>query len=197
MQTNPPGTAPKPDDRFTLGSRKRWIICGLLFFATTINYVDRQILSLVKPILDEKIGWTNEQFGWVNSAFQASYAVSLLGFGWLINRLGTKIGYAISIGSWSVAALAHALVHSLGGFFGVRIFLGLGEGGNFPAAIKAVATCFPKRERALATSFFNSGSNVGAMLAPAIVPALAFSYGWQSPFVLAGLAGFVWMLFLG
>ena len=130
----------------------RWLICILLFFATTINYVDRQILSLIKPILDDKIGWTNEQFGWVNSSFQAAYAISLLGFGWLIDRYGTKIGYAVSIASWSVAAMAHAAVHSLSGFFGVRVFLGLGEGGNFPAAIKAVATWFPKRERALATS---------------------------------------------
>ena len=173
----------------------RWLICILLFFATTINYVDRQILSLIKPILDDKIGWTNEQFGWVNSSFQAAYAISLLGFGWLIDRYGTKIGYAVSIASWSVAAMAHAAVHSLSGFFGVRVFLGLGEGGNFPAAIKAVATWFPKRERALATSLFNSGCNVGAMLAPAIVPWLALTYGWQSPFIIAGLAGFVWLLF--
>jgi ACS family hexuronate transporter-like MFS transporter len=174
-------------------TKYRWVICGLLFFATTINYVDRQILSLLKPILDEELGWTSTQFGAINSAFQAAYGVSLFFFGWFIDKFGTKLGYAVSIGAWSVAAIAHALVNSIGGFFGARIALGLGEGGNFPAAIKATAQWFPKKERAFATSLFNSGANVGAILAPAIVPAIAFSMGWHWTFIFAGIAGFVWI----
>ena len=175
----------------------RWLICALLFFATTINYLDRQILSLLKEILDREIGWTNEQFGWVNSAFQLAYAVGLLGFGWLIDRFGTKAGYAISIAAWSLAALGHGLVSSFRGFITARICLGIGEGGNFPAAIKAVALWFPKRERALATSIFNSGSNVGAIIGPAVIPWMAFRWGWQSAFIGAGILGLVWLLFWG
>ena len=171
----------------------RWAVCGLLFFATTINYIDRQILSLLKPILDDQLRWTNAEFGMVNSAFQGAYGVSLLIFGWLIDKYGTKIGYAISIAAWSLAAMGHALVGSVGGFLWARVALGLGEGGNFPAAIKATAIWFPKKERALATSLFNSGANVGAILAPAIVPWLAFKFGWQSAFLAAGAIGFLWL----
>jgi ACS family hexuronate transporter-like MFS transporter len=171
----------------------RWAVCGLLFFATTINYIDRQILSLLKPILDDQLHWTNAEFGMVNSAFQGAYGVSLLIFGWLIDKYGTKIGYAISIAAWSLAAMGHALVGSVGGFLWARVALGLGEGGNFPAAIKATAIWFPKKERALATSLFNSGANVGAILAPAIVPWLAFKFGWQSAFLVAGAIGFLWL----
>jgi len=171
----------------------RWAVCGLLFFATTINYIDRQILSLLKPILDDQLHWTNAEFGMVNSAFQGAYGVSLLVFGWLIDKYGTKIGYAISIAAWSLAAMGHALVGSIGGFLWARVALGLGEGGNFPAAIKATAIWFPKKERALATSLFNSGANVGAILAPAIVPWLAFKFGWQSAFLAAGAIGFLWL----
>jgi MFS transporter, ACS family, hexuronate transporter len=171
----------------------RWVICGLLFFATTVNYIDRQILSLLKPILDDQLKWTNEEFGYVNAAFQAAYAVGLLAFGWFIDRYGTKIGYAVSIAAWSLAALGHALVASVGGFVIARVALGLGEGGNFPSAIKAVALWFPKKERALATSIFNSGTNVGAIIAPAVVPWIAFTWGWQAAFIAAGLAGFLWL----
>jgi ACS family hexuronate transporter-like MFS transporter len=171
----------------------RWAVCALLFFATTINYIDRQILSLLKPILDDQLHWTNAEFGMVNSAFQGAYGVSLLIFGWLIDKYGTKIGYAISIAAWSLAAMGHALVGSVGGFLWARVALGLGEGGNFPAAIKATAIWFPKKERALATSLFNSGANVGAILAPAIVPWLAFKFGWQSAFLAAGAIGFLWL----
>jgi MFS transporter, ACS family, hexuronate transporter len=174
--------------------RYRWWICTLLFLATTINYIDRQILSLLKPILDEELRWTNEQFGQVNSVFQGAYALSLLGFGWLVDRFGSKAGYAISIVFWSLAALGHAFVGSVRGFFIARAALGLGEGGNFPAAIKAVALWFPKRERAYATSLFNAGTNVGAIVAPAAVPWLASTWGWQSAFVAAGIAGFLWLL---
>jgi ACS family hexuronate transporter-like MFS transporter len=175
--------------------RFRWVICALLFFATTINYIDRQILSLVKEILDRELGWTSTQFGLVNSAFQGAYGLSLLGFGWFVDRYGARIGYAVSIVAWSLMAMAHAAVGSVNGFLLARIGLGVGEGGNFPSAIKAVALWFPKRERALATSIFNSGSNVGAIVAPAIVPLIALTWGWQWAFLLAGLAGFVWLIF--
>lgn len=173
----------------------RWVICALLFFATTINYVDRQILSLIKPVLDQELGWTNEQFGWVNSLFQGAYALSYLGFGWFIDKYGTKIGYAVSIATWSLAVAAHALVNSVSGFGVARIALGLGEGGNFPAAIKSVAQWFPVRERAFATTIFNSGANIGALIAPALIPPLVIAFGWHAPFLLAGLAGFVWLAF--
>jgi ACS family hexuronate transporter-like MFS transporter len=161
--------------------------------ATTINYVDRQILSLLKPILDGELGWSNQQFGEVNAAFQGAYAVGLVLFGAFVDRFGTKVGYAVSIAAWSLAALGHALVASVGGFFGARICLGLGEGGNFPSAIKAVAQWFPRKERAFATAIFNSGANVGAIVAPAVVPWLAFTWGWRSAFVAAGIAGFSWL----
>ncbi len=179
----------------TTGSRYRWVICLLLFFATTINYIDRQILSLLKPILDEQIGWTSTQFGAINSAFQAAYGISLFIFGWFIDKYGTKIGFAVSIFAWSVAAIGHSLVSSFSGFFAARIALGLGEGGNFPAAIKGTAQWFPRKERALATSLFNSGANVGAILAPAVVPFIAFTMGWQWAFIFAGIAGFIWLVF--
>jgi MFS transporter, ACS family, hexuronate transporter len=172
----------------------RWVVCGLLFFATTINYIDRQILSLLKPILDEELHWTNEQFGYVNSAFQGAYGLFMLFFGWFIDKYGTKIGYAVSIIGWSIAAIAHAFVSSVGGFLGARIALGAAESGNFPSAIKAVALWFPKKERALATSIFNSGTNVGAIIAPALVPWIAYTWGWQAAFIAAGAAGFLWLL---
>ena len=175
--------------------RVRWVVCALLFFATTINYMDRQILSLLKPILDSELKWTNAQFGEVNAVFQAAYAVGLLLFGALIDRVGTKIGYAVSIAAWSLGAMSHALVHTVDGFFAARAALGVGEGGNFPSAIKAVANWFPPRERAYATALFNSGSNVGAIVAPAIVPWLAFTFGWRSAFVVAGIAGLIWLTF--
>ena len=174
-------------------SRYRWLICSLLFWATTINYLDRQILSLLKPMLDHQLGWSNAQFGAVNSVFQGAYGVSLFVFGWIIDRYGTRRGYALSISAWSIAAICHAFVNSISGFFGARILLGLGEGGNFPAAIKATAQWFPRKERALATSLFNSGANIGAVIAPMVVPPVADAFGWHAAFVLAGLAGFVWV----
>jgi ACS family hexuronate transporter-like MFS transporter len=173
--------------------RYRWFICLLLFFATTVNYVDRQILALLKPILDEQLRWTNSEFGRANAAFQGAYAVGLLLFGAFVDRFGTKIGYAISIAAWSVAAIGHAFVGTVSGFVRARVALGLGEGGNFPAAIKAVADWFPKKERALATVLFNSGANVGAILAPAVVPPIAAAWGWQAAFLFAGGAGLLWL----
>jgi ACS family hexuronate transporter-like MFS transporter len=177
-----------------MGRGVRWGICLLLFLATTINYIDRQILSLLKPILDEQLRWTNADFGYVNAAFTAAYAVGLLLFGPFIDRVGTKIGYAVSIAAWSLAAIGHSLVGSAGGFLRARAALGLGEGGNFPSAIKTVALWFPKKERALATALFNSGANVGAVIAPALVPWIASGWGWRAAFVVAGCAGFVWLL---
>ncbi len=175
-------------------TKYRWLVCALLFFATTINYIDRQILSLIKPILDEQLKWTNTEFGYVNSAFQAAYGIGLLAFGWFVDKYGTKIGYAVSIVAWSISAIAHAAVGSVSGFINARIALGLGEGGNFPSAIKATALWFPKKERALATSIFNSGTNVGAIIAPVLVPVIALNWGWQWCFIIAGIAGFLWLL---
>lgn len=171
----------------------RWTVCTLLFLATTINYVDRQILSLVKPILDVELGWTNEQFGIVNAVFQGTYGFGLLFFGWFVDRYGSKVGYAVSIVAWSLAAMGHSVVSTVTGFMVARAALGVSEGGNFPSAIKATAQWFPKRERAYATSIFNAGTNVGAILAPAIVPWIAYSYGWEMAFVFAGIAGLLWL----
>jgi ACS family hexuronate transporter-like MFS transporter len=162
--------------------------------ATTINYIDRQILSLIKPILDEELKWSNEEFGLVNSAFQGAYAIGLLFFGWFVDKFGEKVGYAVSIISWSFAAMGHSFVSSVNGFFAARTALGLGEAGNFPSAVKATATWFPQRERAFATTLFNAGTNVGPILAPAIVPWIALAYGWQMTFIVAGVAGFLWLL---
>ena len=174
--------------------RYRWTICALLFLATTINYIDRQILSLIKPILDEELKWSNEDFGLVNSAFQGAYAVGLLFFGWFVDKFGEKVGYTVSIISWSLAAMGHSVVSSVNGFFAARTALGLGEAGNFPSAVKATATWFPQRERAFATTLFNAGTNVGPIIAPALVPWIALTYGWQTTFVVAGIAGFLWLL---
>jgi MFS transporter, ACS family, aldohexuronate transporter len=187
-------TVPAPGPASPMGGY-RWVVCALLFAATTVNYIDRQILALIKEFLDKELGWSNETFGWVNGVFQLAYAVGLLAFGRFVDRYGTKIGYAVSIAMWSLAAISHAAVGSIGGFFAARTFLGVSEGGNFPSAIKAVALWFPRRERALATSIFNAGTNVGAIIAPMMIPAIAIHFGWRSTFVLAGLAGFVWLFF--
>jgi len=173
----------------------RWRIVALLFIATTINYMDRQILSLVKPLLDTELHWTNLQFGAVNSAFQGAYAIGLFFFGWIIDKLGVRRGYALSVGAWSIFAMAHALVGSIAGFTVVRVLLGLGEAGNFPGAIKAVTRWFPKAERSFATSLFNSGANVAAIIAPATIPFIAAAWGWRAAFVIAGLIGLLWLIF--
>lgn len=175
-------------------TRYRWVVCALLFFATVINYVDRSILSLLKETLDKDLGWTNEQYGWANSYFQIAYGLSFLWFGWFIDRFGTKVGYATSIALWSVAAAGHSLIHSVNGFFVARLGLGFGEAGNFPSAIKATAQWFPKRERSFATAIFNSGASVATVMAPMTIPFIAGAWGWRSTFVLAGAAGFVWLI---
>ena len=174
--------------------RYRWLICTLLFLATTVNYIDRQVLALIKSTLDTELGWTNAQYGAANSWFQGAYAVSLFVFGWFIDRFGVKVGYAVSIAAWSVAAAAHAFVGSARGFMVARAGLGLGEGGNFPSSIKAVANWFPRRERAFATSLFNSGANVGAIVAPAIIPPIAAAWGWRAAFVFMGIIGLAWLV---
>ena len=174
--------------------RFRWVVCALLFFGTLINYTDRQILAQIKGLLDNELHWTAFDYGLVNSGFQASYAVSVLFFGWFVDRFGVKRGYAVSAAAWSVMAGLHSAVQSVGGFLVARIGLGLSEGGNFPAAIKGVTEWFPRHERALATSLFNSGANVGAFLAPAVVPAIALTWGWRPAFILASLAGFAWVV---
>jgi len=172
----------------------RWRICALLFFATTINYVDRQVLGVLAPYLQSIIGWNEIQYGYIVSSFQAAYAVGLLVAGGVIDRLGTRIGYAISIAIWSLAAMSHALVHTVLGFAAARFALGLGEAGNFPAAIKTVAEWFPRKERALATGIFNSGSNVGAIVAPLMVPWITVRLGWRWAFLFTGFLSTVWLI---
>jgi ACS family hexuronate transporter-like MFS transporter len=175
--------------------RYRWTICSLLFFATTINYLDRNILGILAPTLQKEIGWTPIEYGYIGSTFQAAYAIGLVVFGWFVDKYGTKIGYAISITGWSIAAMAHAFASTVFGFGIARFFLGLSESGNFPSAIKATAEWFPKKERALATGIFNSGANIGAVVAPAVVPWLTVTFGWQAAFVATGATGFVWLIF--
>jgi ACS family hexuronate transporter-like MFS transporter len=172
----------------------RWIVCGLLFFATTINYIDRQVLGILAPTLQREIGWSEVQYGYIVTSFQAAYAVGLLLVGRLLDVIGTKLGFAAAIVFWSLAAMAHALARTPFGFGAARFALGLGEAGNFPAAIKTVAEWFPKRERAFATGIFNGGSNVGAIIAPAIVPWIALTWSWQTAFLITGAIGFVWLL---
>lgn len=183
----------KPGPIPAMAGKYRWTICSLLFLATTINYIDRQILSLIKTILDDELHWSNEDFGLVNSVFQGTYGLGLLFFGWFVDRFGAKVGYAVSITAWSLAAMGHSFVSSVSGFMMARATLGLGEGGNFPSAIKATAQWFPRRERAFATSIFNAGTNAGPILAPAIVPWIAYTYGWQVTFFVAGIAGLLWL----
>jgi len=174
----------------------RWTVCALLFMATTINYMDRQVLGLLAPTLQHEIGWSELQYGHIVIAFQSAYAIGLLACGRLIDRWGTRRGYAFAIVVWSLAAAAHALARTVAGFSIARFALGIGESGNFPAAIKTVAEWFPKRERALATGLFNCGSNIGAIIAPLIVPPIAYYWGWQGTFVVLGAAGLVWVFFL-
>ncbi len=172
----------------------RWIVCTLLLFATTINYIDRQVLGILAPTLQKDIGWNEVQYGYIVTAFQAAYAIGLLLVGRILDVIGTKLGFAVAIVFWSLAAMAHALVKTPFGFGAARFGLGLGEAGNFPAAIKTVAEWFPKRERALATGIFNGGSNLGAIIAPAVVPIIALTWSWQAAFILTGSIGFLWLI---
>ncbi|RDB02900.1 MFS transporter [Runella aurantiaca] len=172
----------------------RWTICGLVFFATTINYLDRQVISLLKSTLSEELNWNDGDYANIEIAFKLFYAFGMLGAGRLVDKLGTKIGYAVATTLWSVAAVAHALVNTVFGFAVVRSALGITEAGNFPAAIKTVAEWFPKKERAFATGIFNSGTNFGAIVAPLSVPFIAAEMGWQWAFIITGMLGFVWLV---
>jgi ACS family hexuronate transporter-like MFS transporter len=193
----------------------RWTICALLFFATTVNYLDRQVLSLLKPTLEDKFGWSNSQYADIASAFQFTYAIAMLFAGRIIDKLGTKSGYTWAIIIWSIGAIIHALAIPIGegmvatlgwiglaaipvsvlGFMFSRAILAIGEAGNFPAAIKATAEYFPKKERSFATGIFNSGANVGAILAPLSVPWIEENWGWQAAFIIIGVVGFLWLFF--
>ena len=181
----------------TIG-KYRWTICALVFFATTVNYLDRAVISLLKPYIATAFGWNAVQeaanYSNIEIAFKAAYALGMLFAGRVIDKLGTRIGYTLATGLWSIAAVCHALATGTAGFGIARIFLGITEAGNFPAAIKATAEWFPKKERALATGIFNSGSNIGAIIAPLTVPLIAESWGWQWAFILTGAIGFIWLI---
>ena len=173
----------------------RWRICGLVFFATTINYLDRAVISLLKAPLTIEYKWTETDYANIVIVFQLCYAIGLIGAGRFIDKVGTKIGYALATTLWSIAAMMHAAVSGTIGFMTVRGFLGVTEAGNFPAAVKSIAEWFPKKERAFATGIFNSGTNIGAILAPLTVPFIANAWGWKWAFILTGLTGFVWFIF--
>jgi ACS family hexuronate transporter-like MFS transporter len=209
-----PAGSQAPAAAASLIGRYRWVICGLLFFAATINYIDRQVIGILKPTLQQEFGWTEIDYSDIVFAFQLAYAIGLLFAGRLIDRLGTKVGFAIALFVWSVAAVAHAeapvfgpaiaaalgltgltYLPSVAGFIAARFTLGIGESGSFPASIKSVAEWFPKRERALATGIFNSGTNVGALIVPLVVPWITLSFGWYWAFIATGLLGFMWLFF--
>lgn len=171
----------------------RWLICALLFAATSINYMDRQVIALLKPMLTKQLGWNQIDYANIVFVFQLAYAAGYLLAGRLIDRIGVKVGLSLVVGLWSLACAGHGAARSVAVFCLARGGLGLAEGGHFPGAIKCVGEWFPKGERALATGVFNSGTNVGAMVAPFLVPWLALRYGWQAVFVVLGLLGFVWI----
>ena len=173
----------------------RWGICALLFFATTINYVDRAVLGILAPTLRTEIGWNDVEYGRISAAFTLAYAIGFVFAGWFIDRVGTRIGYALYLIVWSIAAAAHALASTPFAFGLARFALGLGESGNFPAAVKTVAEWFPRRERAFATGIFNAGSNVGVIIAPLVVPWLTLNWSWRVAFAVTGLSGVAWILF--
>jgi MFS transporter, ACS family, hexuronate transporter len=175
--------------------RYRWVICALLFFATTINYIDRQVLGILAPTLQKDIGWNEAEYGAIVSWFTFAYALGYLGAGRLMDRIGTRLGFSLAVIVWSLSAMGHALAKSVAGFSFARFALGIGESGNFPGSIKTVAEWFPARERALATGIFNAGSNIGAVITPLVVPAIALKWGWQAAFIATGLLGFIWLAF--
>ncbi|MGH7992089.1 MAG: MFS transporter [Limisphaerales bacterium] len=200
-------TALQRDKTKSLIGHYRWVICALLFFATTINYMDRQVIGILRPVLQQELHWANPnnidiEYGYITTAFTTAYAVGVLLFGWLIDRIGTKTGYAISVAVWGLSSLSHALARSSFGLGIARVGLGIGESGNFPSAIKAIAEWFPKKERALATGIFNSGANVGAVLAPLIIPWAIYYFAadpahpfWQIGFIFTGVCDLIWLGF--
>jgi ACS family hexuronate transporter-like MFS transporter len=173
--------------------RVRWTICAMLFAATSINYMDRQVIAILKPTLERSIGLTEVDYGYIVDAFQIAYGIGLLAAGRMIDKLGTRIGYMLVMAVWSLSAMGHALASTALEFGFARFTLGLGEAGNFPAAVKTVAEWFPKNERSLATGIFNSGSNGGAILAPLIVPWVTVRYGWHMAFLITGIFGLFWI----
>lgn len=175
--------------------RYRWTICALLFFATTINYVDRQVLGILAPTLQRELGWNEVDYAGVVSWFTLAYALGYMGVGRLLDKIGVRLGFALSVTVWSIAAVGHAFVRTVGGFSAARFLLGLGESGNFPASIKAIAGWFPVRERAFAMVIVNAGTNIGAVVTPLVVPAIALTWGWRAAFVVTGSLGFIWLIF--
>jgi MFS transporter, ACS family, hexuronate transporter len=192
---NDPNSAPQSAGStvFDAVGHFRWVICALLFLGVTKNYMDRQVLSVLKTTLEHDLGWNDIDYGNLVIAFQAAYAVGLLVMGRLIDRLGTRLGFALAMAFWSLASMAHAIGSSLLSFTIARAALGLGEAGVFPASVKTVAEWFPRKERALATGIFNSGTNIGAILAPLFVPWITIHLGWRWAFLFTGAIGFVWL----
>jgi len=187
--------APDVTQNTTVTARYRWTICALLFFATTINYVDRQVLGILAPTLQSELGWSEVDYAAIVSWFTLAYALGYVGAGRLFDRIGVRLGFAVSVTVWSIAAMAHALASTAGGFGAARFALGLGESGNFPASIKAIAAWFPVRERAFAMGIVNAGTNIGALVTPIVVPVIALTWGWRAAFVVTGAMGFVWLIF--
>ena len=204
--------SPSPLNR----TKFRWVVCALLLFATAINYIDRQVIGLLKPVLQGEFGFDERDYASIVFSFQAAYSIGLLFAGWLIDRIGVRVGLALAVGVWSLATIAHGAAHwfpwlrfpavcidppalillcgATAGFAIARVVLGFGEAGNFPAAVKAVSEWFPRKERSLAVGIFNSGSNIGALAAPLLIPWITLVYGWQAAFVCIGLLGFVWLV---
>jgi ACS family hexuronate transporter-like MFS transporter len=185
------GAARAPEARV---GRVRWVIVGLLFAATAINYVDRQMIGLLKPTLQTEFGWKETTYADIVFYFQLAYAIGYIGFGNIVDRIGARLGYAIAFVIWTGAHMLHAAAHSVFGFGAVRFLLGIGESGNFPAGLKAVTEWFPKKERALATGIFNAGANVGAIVTPLIVPFLTLHYTWRGAFVITGAVSLIWLV---
>ncbi len=190
----PLATAPGQTTNSKIGNY-RWTICSLIFFATTINYLDRQVISLLKPTLEKQFNWDENDYANIVIAFQLAYSIGMLFAGRFIDKVGTKMGYAISLTLWCVASMLHGFAVGTLSFVLFRMLLGISEAGNFPAAIKTVAEWFPKKERALATGIFNSGTNIGAIIAPLVVPWMAINWGWQTTFFVTGAVGFIWLIF--
>ena len=172
----------------------RWVICGLLFAATAINYVDRQMIGVLKPVLQTDLGWSEAHYADIVFWFQAAYAIGFIGMGRFIDAIGARLGYAVAFTVWTLAHVGHGLVHSITQFAMMRFALGIGESGNFPAGLKAVAEWFPQRERSLAIGIFNAGANVGAIVTPLLVPALTLAYGWRVAFIATGALSVVWLI---
>ncbi|WP_437682364.1 MFS transporter [Sorangium sp. So ce131] len=190
----PSAGATAPPGALARVGRYRWLICALLFTAATINYVDRQVLGVLKTTLQKELGYNDIDYGNIVTSFQAAYALGMLTMGRLMDKIGTRRGFSFAVGFWSVAAAAHALVGSAGGLSAARFALGIGEAGMFPGAIKTIAEWFPKKERALATGLFNSGTNIGAIVCPLVVPFIAVNWGWRAAFAITGAIGALWII---